>query len=297
MRVVKAVYGSSKGERDVTAEAARLVGSARTALFYVSNGPFGDPCPYAEKVLTFTYEHEGIEHTIVVPENTLLIAPPSTNASLGIWYSNNDVEPWVLGNSIGQLGLAQGVDILTCPWHPIVGNPFPERLFPYRIGSHLSICLQILTMLSLGRAIKRYDRVFFLEHDVLYPEDYFDMPEVPAPLMVNDQYIGMHALGFQTDKDDHEPLHQMVMDHDFALAHFHALLDQYLRGDGMNLEPNDKRVRRHSKTPAIHMNHGRHLTSHCDTYRPAIFTDVPYWGSYSLWWKRDAFANSPLPAP
>lgn len=289
MRIIRAVYGSKHGERDVTAEVRSLVGSSRTAVFYVSNGPFGDPSPYHEKELSFTYEHDGQEHTLTVPENQLLVAPASTNPSLGIWYTNNDVEPWVLHNSLQQLALAPGVDILTCPWHPIPGNPFPERLFQYRIGSHLSICLQILTLLSLGKAMKHYDRVFFLEHDVLYPENYFDMPEVPAPLMVNDQYIGMSAQGYQTDKDDHEPLHQMVMDHDFALAHFHELLNHYLRGDGMNLEPDVKRVRRHSKSPAIHVNHGRHLTSHCDTYRPALFTDLPYWGSYTRWWKHLAF--------
>jgi hypothetical protein len=284
MRIIKAIYGSSKGQKDVTAEARGLVKDAERALFYVSNGPFGDPCPYDKKQLSFTYEHGGIEKHIIVDENKLLVAPESTNRSLGIWYTNNDVEPWVLRNSLHQLHKARGVDILTCPWHPIAGNPFPERLFPYRQGSHLSICLQILSMLSLARVVKVYDRVFFLEHDVLYPEDYFDMPEIPNPLMVNDRYIGMSMHGYQMDKDDHEPLHQMVMGHEFALRHFHTLLDSYLRGDGMNLEPEDKRVRRHTKTPAIHVNHGRHLTSHFATYRPATVVDAPYWGVYNQWW-------------
>jgi hypothetical protein len=295
MKIVSAIYGASRGQRDVTTEVRALVGASGRALFYVSNGLFGDPCPYQRKQLSLTYEHEGATQHLLVDENALLVAPPSHNTSLGIWYTNNGADDWVLRNSLGQLSKARGVDILTCVWSAIPGNPFSEKHFHYPgRGGHVSICLQILTLLSLARAVKRYDRVFFLEHDVLYPEDYFDMSDVPTPLAVNDRYIGLVAQGYQTEKDDHEPLHQMVMDHDFALKHFHTLLDSYLRGDGMNLEPEARqtpRVRRHTKTPAIHVNHGKHLTSHFATYRPASLQEIPYWGPHARWWGQDAFPH------
>lgn len=286
MRIISATYGTDTVQKDVARDVRNLLGPARRAVFYVTNGPFGDPAPYCRKTLCLEYEHEGVNRRVTAAENTLLVAPESTNTSLGIWYTNNDVAPWVLHNSLNQLALSNTVDILTCPWFPIPNNPFPERLFPYRTGSHLSVCLQILALLSLGRAIKKYDRVFFLEHDVLYPENYFDMPELPDPVIVNDNYIGMNAGGYQTDKDDHEPLHQMVMAHDFAIEHFTTLLTGYLRGDGLNLEPDNRRVRRHTGTPAIHINHGKHLTSHFDTYRPASVQELPYWGHYTRWWRR-----------
>ncbi len=89
-----------------------------------------------------------------------------------------------------------------------------------------------------------------------------------------------------------EFLHQMVMDHDFALKHFHTALDGYLRGDGCNLEPDVKRVRRHTALPAIHVNHGRHLTSHFSIYSKQTVPEIPYWGPAARWWGRDAFPST-----
>lgn len=294
MEIKSAVYGCTGFWADVTERVRGLVAGKRHLSFYVSNGVLGDPAPYRKKQIRIKYMDGSIEREARVDENTLAFLPEPKHDNLGIYYTNNDLEPWVLDSTVQQLAKADNVDIFTCPWRPIPGNPFVERIFPYNQSQHLSICLQILTLLSLARAVKRYTRVFFLEHDVLYPADYFHMPEIPEPLMVNDQYIGMNASGYQLTKADHEPLHQMVMDHDFALTHFHTLLDRYLRGDGMNLEPEQKRVRRHTARPAIHINHGRHLTSHYDIYCKDTVPSIPYWGDHAQWWgKTTAHRNSP----
>ena len=61
------------------------------------------------------------------------------------------------------------------------------------------------------------DVVCFLEHDVLYPPDYFDRvaqtfrQNPGANVVSNLDYEGLNSTGWLAVKDRHEPMHQLSM--------------------------------------------------------------------------------------
>ena len=68
-----------------------------------------------------------------------------------------------------------------------------------------------------------FDIVCFLEHDTLYPDDYFDrvadafLAHPLAPVVSNLDYEGLNATGFLDVKERHEPMHQLSLQADYAI--------------------------------------------------------------------------------
>ena len=112
-------------------------------------------------------------------------------------------------------------DILTSVWNKIKNNPFPEYVSWTKQLSHLNQCLQILHLLYASKDIQDYEYVCFLEHDVLYPEQYFNFPEFErGKYLTNMNYMGLKKEGFQKLKQKDKPLHQIVMHYKDAVCHF-----------------------------------------------------------------------------
>jgi hypothetical protein len=123
--------------------------------------------------------------------------------------------------------------------------------------------------------------VSFLEHDVLYPEGYFDYPDFETGVCTNMNYKGICADGWQNKTANHEPLHQMTMKFDEALVHFEALIKEAIAKGGVLLEPQSKRSKWKCVHPAVHMNHGKHFTSHFSIYSKETHQVDEYWGDAS----------------
>ena len=158
--------------------------------------------------------------------------------------------------------------------------------------NHLGIVIQILKVLyEVSAHDTCYDVVCFLEHDVLYPEDYFD--RVGGALVDNDDavgvtnmdYIGLNHTGWVRVRERHEPLHQMSVRWDLAVRHFEEKCKDCIVEGGTFLEPSNRskfvKIPFEDCRPSCHMNHTGHFTNHYATYeRVADREEHPYWGDF-----------------
>lgn len=292
MKIKSAFYGSRDQKRgaDVTDRLRSLQSVGGRLLVQASNSLVGDPAPNEEKQLIISAEIDGEPRQWYLPEHSWGLYPSSETRELGLFYTNNASPLWLLNHVMPQIAKAAAgkIDVLASAWHPLDACPFPQISSPYREASHLTIALQILSLLEIAAQVGSYTRVWFLEHDVLYPEGYFDAPPLRSEneVLANWNYRGLCATGWQFKMQNDEPLHQMAMDFSFARNHFRQVVVECLkRSDKVMLEPSTK-IRRDTKLPAVHVNHGNHFTSHFNVYSKNTVAMLPYWGEWSTWWTR-----------
>lgn len=264
---------------DVTDVLINKIKSDRLEL-RIGNHLFGDPAPGIVKYLDIEYNN-GLKKK--VKEGGYLKIPETSTNKLGIFYSNNNVDK-VVFESLQSLTKFEGkADILTCVWKPIKDNPFYEAIAMTQSSSHLNIIIQILQLLYAAKEMGKYKYVSFLEHDVLYPEGYFDFPDFETGVMTNMNYMGICKNGWQDRNAAHEPLHQMSMVFEEAIAHFENLFKEAIRTGNVLVEPNPGRKQWKCKNPAVHINHGKHFTSHFSIYSSITTPDNSYWGDSKIW--------------
>lgn len=239
---------------------------------------------------------------------------------LGVWYSNNAAPDTLLLNSLRTIKNAADssrhlVEVTTCSWEPVLGNPFKRVIHKPAKPGHAAVLEQM--EMAINAAVDDYDAVVFLEHDVLYPPDYFDrigaaFAANPAALVVSNlDYAGLNATGWLAVKERHEPMHQLSMRKDFALANLaRAKVDCQKQGWAF-VEPEGDRkdwVRigvpglyraTGPAMPAIHVNHtqGR-LTSHGEVVYAADSggkTTHPFWGEAKDWWPGEMKPSTAAP--
>ena len=275
---------ASYGDKDVL-DIVKSYVKDNTINIKACNSIFGDPKPYKLKYLNMTIE--GIEYS--VSENQTFIFPIKGTKlkKLGIFYTNN-CNPSV-NYCVKDLSKfkKQGIDIITSSWSKIHGNPFVELDAINKVSSHLSIVLQVLqTLLHAKKLNKDYEYVAFLEHDVLYPDDYFEFEDFDKKALVNMNYIGLSEKGFQHKKQNDQPMHQIIMKFDNAVGHFNELLELLIQRKFKVLEPKDMQ-NRYCLNPSIHINNKKHFTSHYTIYsNNNTYSNHAYWGdSNKLWLK------------
>lgn len=269
MEIIKATYGGV----DVTDRVKSHVKNGELRL-KVSNDTFGDTAPGMHKHLELSY----VGGSKRLPEGSFLVLPESKTNKLGIFYTNNNVDKTVQATALNLSRFNGIADILTCVWRPIPGNPFYEMQAMTQSSSHLNIVIQILQLLYTARKSGNYKYVSFLEHDVMYPDGYFDFPDFETGIMTNMNYIGICEDGFQARTANHEPLHQMTMIFDEAIKHFEELIKEAIEMGGVLVEPNPGRKQWYCANPAIHVNHGKHFTSHFSIYSRNTTDTNSYWG-------------------
>lgn len=234
---------------------------------------------------------------------------PERQRIVGVWYTDNTAPPLLLVNSLQSIASAakqcwrHDVAIVACGWERPSELP-AEIIFVRFLGerkrSHATIVAQILDALE---AVPLGDAVCFLEHDVLYPEWYFQRVgdafalNPATPVVSNLDYIGLNSQGWQPVKERHEPMHQLSMRSAFALNNLkRAALEA--EGGSALLEPQGDRsdwIRLEASSglgliPAVHVNHaaGR-FTSHGDVcYAPATAKLHPHWGEHRNLWPHEA---------
>jgi hypothetical protein len=280
MNIIKASYGNV----DCTAKVKSLVKSG-SLILRSDNNIIGDPNVGQAKSLVINID--GKEY--ITPEGGLFIYPPSNNKKLGIFYSNNtnpQTFPAIRASLKSIEKAAKGkADILTCMWNHDAENPFTEYIAWTKTFSHLNQLLQIMQLLYVAKQVNQYDTVSFLEHDVLYPEGYFDYPEVgPGTVITNMNYMGVNKDGWQGVPIKHEPFHQMTMRFDEAIKHCESILENALITNSGLIEPQIPNIVRRKwecAHPAVHINHGGHFTSHFSIYSTTdLKAHDPYWGDH-----------------
>lgn len=282
MRLIKATYGNVDCSEKVSSKIKN-----NTLVIRADNSIIGDPRPGVVKQLVVELEHDGGIVTKIAEEGQMLIYPKSKLDRLGIFYSNNNeasIYPAIRASLKSIETAAAGkADILTCMWNPEPFNPFTEYIAWTKTSSHLNQLLQVMQLLYNARMINDYNYVSFLEHDVLYPEGYFDYPEFPSGEMyTNMNYIGMNRKGFQARGQNDEPFHQITMRFEDAIKHCESILANALVTNSGMIEPQSIiRKQWECINPSIHINHGRHFTSHYNIYKKDTYTNHPYWGEHS----------------
>ena len=213
---------------------------------------------------------------------------------LGCWYSNNGIHPLITNSSLISIKKAsdsyKNVNVVTCNWSHHPQNPFEEHLTLYKMGVHLGIILQVLRIFyEEDKKGNTYDTVSFLEHDVLYPDDYFHRVKESFrsnPLtVINLDYIGMNQTGWLDVVQRDEPMHQFSFQYQTARKHFDLLVKEAVLNGNVILEGN-----KYSKItipykgdkPSCHINHSKHFTSHFNCYAKESKgkTIHPYWGEF-----------------
>lgn len=276
MEIIKATYGGV----DVTSIVRSFVKNNKLVV-KASNDVFGDLAPGIVKTLEIQHD-SGIK---IVKEGGFVSLPETSINKLGIFYTNNNIDK-VVETSLQTLTKFEGIaDILTCGWKPINNNPFYEVSAMTKSSIHLNIVIQILQLLYTARKTGTYDYVSFLEHDVLYPDGYFDFaPFDHGIVLTNMNYKGICGDGWQTRGADHEPLHQMTMRFNDAVLHFEEMLKLSIEQGGILVEPQlMQRAQWYCVNPAVHVNHGKNFTSHYSIYSKTTHAHDPYWGNAEDW--------------
>lgn len=196
MKILQATYGGQDCLKEIEKNIIN-----NTLRLRVDNNIIGDPAVGTAKHLEIKWEHEGKVYNKRYAENTFCTINTLKNNRLGIFYSNNNKPETqaTIKKSLETIKIAaEGkADILTCMWQPQEGNPFQEYIAWTKTYSHLNQLLQIMQLLFIAKETGEYETVSFLEHDVLYPEDYFEFKTPKkGELLCNMNYIGMKKRGF-----------------------------------------------------------------------------------------------------
>jgi hypothetical protein len=289
MKILNAVYGVPGQYIDITANLQSRIKNNK--LFVIVNNSLApDPAVGYVKHLSITVRtDENQINNYNFAENTVCILPKTSNSKLGIFYSNNydsTIYPAITASlkSIEKAAFGRA-DIVTCMWHKHPENPFVELISWTHSSSHLNQILQILQCLYTAGQVQEYKYVSFLEHDVLYNEFYFDYEDFDSGILSNMNYIGLNRNGWQSTNQFDRPLSQLTMLFQDAVDHFNSILKNALIRNSGNLEPyynmhNLKIKDWHCKEPNVHINHGRHFTSHFSVYSQSTVPIHSYWGNY-----------------
>lgn len=283
MQIIKATYGGKDCTRNVQDKVKN-----GSLLINADNNIIGDPAVGSVKHLEIEYMFsDGLILHGSFKEGELVRIQRESKNKLGIFYSNNNnpkTKNAILKSlqTIEQASRSKA-DILTCFWIDEPNSPFNRLTSWYQTPSHLTQLLQIMQLLYTARDSGKYDYVSFLEHDVLYPEGYFDFPDFPSGTsLCNMNYAGVNKEGWQPRMHDHQPFHQMTMRFDDAIKHCEKILPNALTTNSGMIEPQtNQRGSWNCINPAIHINHGHHFTSHYSIYGKADSKLNDYWGDHN----------------
>lgn len=229
---------------------------------------------------------------------------------LGIWYTNNAAPDKLMTKSLDTIRIAMqsttrhDVQVTTCSWREVAGNPFPW-IAAKRTAQpgHATIIQQQIQCVDLADPFD-WQIICFLEHDTLYPPDYFDrvgnaftdpLNRSYPSVVSNLDYEGMNKTGWLTVRERHEPLHQLSMMRGTAMANFLRAKEDCDRQGWCYLEPQRDRSRwrqipysggKAVSMPSIHVNFDGRFTSHGEVcYDPvAKSTTHPHWGKFEQYW-------------
>jgi len=276
LEIISAFYGN----KDVKLYLTSFIKNDQIHI-KVGNCTFGDPQPGIIKKLNVKYLYNSIVKEQTVSENEMLKIPECDTKKLGIFYTNNNINPLILNETLNSILIASQkntTDVLVSSWNNIEKCTFPIINCNVKTGNHFNIAYQISSLLMTALDNKKYEYVSFLEHDVLYGEDYFDFENFDGNVLSNENFIGINKGGYQKKIQFDQPLHQLTMKFDYAIEHYKNILMESIT-KGVNVEPphNTPYTKRETNQSSIHINHGRNFTSHYNIYSKENYNFDDYW--------------------
>lgn len=278
---------ASYGTLDVTLYLKNLVDQGIFQL-KVRNETFGsDPNPGTPKMLAINYKIDGHLFCVEQTENTdfnFFTRNYPESERLGIYYTNNS-KPAIIKATLDNLlsiWKQKNIDIIVCGFTYIPGYPFHWVESLFKESSHPNIKLMICQCLAKAQQLGRYRFVSFLEHDVLYPSDYFDYPDISSTYtsIMNSNYIGVTKQGYEAFIGNFNVLSQYTCHFDFAVKHFFDSFRSTIEtGDGP-LEPYARVLTYQGSSPSIHINEQGSFTQHAACFSHAYYPYSEYWGYY-----------------
>lgn len=235
---------------------------------------------------------------------------PKPQNILGVWYSDNSAPESLIRNSLRTVDTARDwavrygrheVYTVASPWNRI-NFDIDQTLFKgEQKRSHGAIIRAIQQCLAYAEVDNfKPDIVCLLEHDVLYPPDYFvtvanqfgTYPD--ANVVSNHDYIGLCAGGWQPCKVKDNPMHQLSMRVNYLEKNLNRAWSDFDKKGSCLLEPQGNRkdwvqidgTPGIGVMPAVHVNHrsGR-FTNHGEVcYGIATSKTHPHWGESYRWW-------------
>lgn len=207
---------------------------------------------------------------------------------LGIFYTNNLIALPILETVITHIQEAAAfarIDLLACSYQPLSTWTYPQQQSKIHDSGVLSLVVQILQLLYSYRK-KGYDVVSFLEHDVLYPLNYFTYPEFDNNFLHCSNYRQLTTEGFQDYYWDCYPLFTLTMQFEFAIQHFLTIQEKMLTENYWILEPAQEDVYLYfNSLKLLHIKHGQNTTSFFNYFTGNEQTD-PEWGGFQEYRKK-----------
>lgn len=219
--------------------------------------------------------------------------PQSKRKVLGIFCTTNKIHPNLLKLTLDCIKNAADnakncmVEVVTISWEIIPNCPFPNYITPYRNLGHLNYVLQMKQ--GLLKDPQNSDIVCILEHDVMYPDNYFDVIvdnwSANHYGVCNNNYIGMNQTGYLDVVQRHQPMSLMSFAKFFFTQLLSHKIDEIVNSIGDHysnifpygwccVEPDDKSLMNFidftDEKPAIHVNMNKmgkdnhHFTGHAD---------------------------------
>lgn len=280
LKILCATYGTL----DVTSRLTELV-SQGSFHFKVCNDVFGtDPNPCTLKTLKVNYRLDGIDLCVEQSENSYISLYKRNTDRVGIYYTDNS-KPAIVKATLDNLlhiWNHKNIDIVVCGFTRVPGYPFHWIDSLFKESSHPNIKLMICQCLAKAQLLGSYKFVSFLEHDVLYPLDYFDYPDIPDSYtsIMNSNYIGLTKNGFEGFSGGFNVLSQYTCHFDFAVTHFFDSFRSTIAiGDGP-LEPYERVMIYQGLSPSIHINEQGSFTQHAARFDHIYYPYSTYWGYY-----------------
>lgn len=283
LHIKKAIYHN----KDVTDLInSKIIGDS--LMIQVENSKLGgDPAIGVFKKIEIDYSLNNIDYVRSYSEGDLIALNNNSNRVCGIFYTDNFVNDIILQRVVDCIDMAavhSNVTVIHSIWEKTIEYPNFYQISNLKNRSHFNIIYQICSLLSiLEQSGNNYEYVAFLEHDVLYPIDYFNFEDFEGDIVCNTNFMGLEQTGFSVNRGD-LPQHQLIMRFNYAVNFYKNLLYMSINNP-VCVEPDDKSRFCFRKTinPSIHINaRCGQFTSHCDTYSiKDDYINHPEFGHYT----------------
>ena len=284
MKIYKATYGFAHKTKDVTKKVIELL--KINSIFKANNENFGDPAFGKVKHLTVVYERDdGSRYIKRYNEGDYVDTNiKSKHKRLGIFYTHNPKENKALIDaSIKSIADAakysNNVDILVCSWEKFNTYGLPRIEASVKVGGIKNMYMQIAQCLNYAQSNGSYDSISFLEHDVLYPLEYFNYPEIlpHEDCLYNENNIVLKKDGYYRMENISICLHQFHMKLPFAIDFMKTKLFESITKFVAPEPPNSQRYS--TTVPALHINNSTHLSTTPTYYKKSLGEKIPIWGN------------------
>lgn len=201
---------------------------------------------FGKKTSDATWKELTDEATRIQPVG---ITPRPAIRILGIFYTHNQAPAGLIEKSMKSIVTAAKqsrypITLSASVHQPVIGD-MPQAIFNGKKGQgHATIAAQMRQAIEAAKG--DFDVVVFLEHDVLYAAGYFDAvgdafaDNPDAPVVFNQDYIGLNATGWLKIKELHAPLHQLSLRWNTALANLARAEADCVRQGWSYLEPDSE---------------------------------------------------------